>query len=164
MKKTATRKSARAGHAAAFTLANHPFYLFTQIFWARGREINAGLAEFGLDYQRWRVLAVLNEFPDCTMQLLADTAGVDRTTLAHTVKLMVEERLIIKTQRESDRRSVVLSLTGKGQKVLDAILPSVIATNERCFAGFSTKEIAELMNQLRRILSNLRDDRFPQKS
>lgn len=161
MKKLATRKSPEAGHAATFTLANHPFYLFTQIFWARGREINARLANFDLDYQRWRVLAVLNEFPDCTMQLLADTAGVDRTTLTHTVKLMIEERLISKNQRESDRRSVVLSLTGKGRKVLDAILPSVIATNERCFAGFSSKEMTAFMSQLRRILGNLRDGSLP---
>lgn len=147
--------------AATFTLANHPFYLFSQIFLARGREINHRLARFDLDYQRWRVLAVLNEFPDCTMQFLADTAGVDRTTLTHTVQLMIAEYLVTKTQRETDRRSVVLSLTSKGRRALRTILPAIVATNERCFAGFSDAEMSHFMDQLRRILSNLREGNLP---
>lgn len=159
--KTSTRQKRVKAKAVAFTLANHPFYLFTQIFLARGREINNRLAPFSLDYQRWRVLAVLNEFPDCTMQFLAATAGVDRTTLTHTVHLMIAESLVTKTQRESDRRSVVLSLTSKGHKKLRAILPTIIATNERCFAGFSDKALIHFMDQLRRIFSNLRDGYLP---
>lgn len=157
MKKPSRGKVRAIGNAATFTLANHPFYLFTQIFSARGREINLRLARFDLDYQRWRVLAVLNEFPDCTMQFLADTAGVDRTTLTHTVRLMIEERLVTKTQRETDRRSVVLSLTKMGQKMLRNILPTVVATNKHCFAGFSDAEMNHFMDQLRRIFGNLRD-------
>jgi DNA-binding MarR family transcriptional regulator len=156
---------------ATFTLANHPFYLFTQIVSARGREINHRLAPFDLDHQRWRVLAVLNEFPDCTMQFLADTAGVDRTTLTHTVQLMIRGNLVTKTQRETDRRSVVLSLTSRGRRTLQSILPEIVATNERCFAGFSAAEMNHFMDQLRRIFSNLREsnlpvlvDRRPQKS
>jgi DNA-binding MarR family transcriptional regulator len=170
--KRATKRGSRVKvHTASFTLANHPFYLFTQIFLARGRELNHSLAPFDLDYQRWRVLAVLNEFPDCTMQFLADTAGVDRTTLTHTVQLMIKEHLVTKTQRETDRRSVVLSLTSRGRRTLRTILPTIVATNERCFAGFSAAEMNHFMDQLRRIFSNLREgnlpvlvDKRPQKS
>jgi DNA-binding MarR family transcriptional regulator len=144
-----------------FSLINHPFYLFNQIFLARGREINQDLAAYDLDYQKWRVLVVLNEFPDCTMLSLAETAGVDRTTLTHTVRLMIEVGLVSKVERESDRRSVALSLTNKGRKALRAILPAMIAINERCFADFSKAEMNQFMGQLRRIFKNLTNGGLP---
>lgn len=149
----------RRGDTENFSLRNHPFYLFNQIFLVRGREINRGLARFNVDYQRWRVLVVLNEFPDCTMQFLAETAGVDRTTLTHTVRLMIGEGLITRVERASDRRSVQLSLTNNGRRRLRSIFPEMIAINKRCFAGFSDAELSHFMDQLRRIFKNLRNGR-----
>lgn len=147
--------------AESFSLSTHPFYLFNHIFLCRGRQLNSDLARYNLDYPRWRVLAVLNECPDCTMQVLADTAGVDRTTLAHTVRLMIDAKLITKTERKTDRRSVVLSLTEKGRKVFRSILPVVIDINQRCFSGFSREETDLFVNQLRRIIKNIRNGSLP---
>ncbi len=147
--------------AAKFSLTNHPFYLFSHIFLYRGRELNRELLRFDLDYARWRVLGVLNDCPDCTMQLLADTAGVERTTLTHTVRLMTEAGLITKAARVSDRRSVVLSLTSKGAKTLRTILPVINAINERCFDRFTPDEVNLFVAQLKRIIGNLTNGASP---
>lgn len=141
----------------SFSLAHHPFFLFNHIFLYRGRELNRALGEYDLDYSRWRVLSVLNECPNCTMQVLAETAGVDRTSLTHTVRLMVDAGLISKATRQSDRRSVILSLTEQGVNSFAAVLPIIVENSQKCFAGFSNEEVKEFINVLRRVLRNVRD-------
>src|SRR5215470_18719090 len=79
---------------APFRLEAHIFYLFSSILAQRNRALNRELAQFGIDYPRWRVLAVLGQYAGASMLQLAELTSVDRTTLAHTVRLMVSERLI----------------------------------------------------------------------
>ena len=55
------------GAARAFKLEDHLFFYFSQILARRTQAINAGLRPYGLDYPRWRVLAVLQEHPGATM-------------------------------------------------------------------------------------------------
>jgi DNA-binding MarR family transcriptional regulator len=100
--------------AQSFDLDSHIFYLFGQIFGHRNAALNRELRQFEIDYPRWRVLALLGQRPDCSMLDLADGTAVDRTTLAYTVRNMVEEGLVRRAPRPSDRRSVVLGLTPRG--------------------------------------------------
>lgn len=147
----------RAGADKEFSLDNHIFYLFGQIFGHRNVALNRALRQFGIDYTRWRVLAVLSERPDCSMLDLADRTAVDRTTLAYTVRNMVEEGLVRRAPRPSDRRSVVLGLTPRGNRVLKKILPTVLSINDRCLSGFEEQEIKSLFAQLRRIIENIKE-------
>lgn len=140
-----------------FTLERHPFYLFNHIFLQRGRELNRILVKHNVDYPQWRVLAVLRDWPDCTMQTLSEKAGVDRTTLTHTVRLLIDAGLIKKATRSTDRRSVVLSLTEQGMETAKDVLPEILAVSEKCFAGFTDEEIEQFMATLMRIISNMRD-------
>lgn len=140
-----------------FQLEQHPFYWFTYIVMLRGRELNRTLAEYDLDYARWRALAVLKERPGCTMQSLSEYSGVDRTTLTHTVRLMIDAGLVLKTRRESDRRSVVLSLTPAGKTKLEQVLPFIMSNNEKCFAGVEEDELAGFLKTLRSIIDNIRE-------
>lgn len=155
---TALTKAARTGAAAEtdeFRLDGHIFYLFSRILATRNRNLNAELGRHGLDYPRWRVMAVLNEHPGCSMLQLAEHTSVDRTTLAHTVGMMVEEQLVGREKRSSDRRSVVLALTPRGRRVLRQILPAVMKQNERALAGFSAAEADKLRAHLQRMFRNI---------
>jgi len=146
----------REAAPAPFRLERHLFYYFTQILARRQRALNLELRRFGLDYSRWRVMAVLNEHAGCSMQLLAELTSVDRTTLTHTLRLMEGEALIARQARASDRRSVEVSLTLYGRKTLKQILPTVLAQTERAFAGFGAAEIERLRRQLARMVDNLK--------
>src|SRR5579885_340582 len=119
----------RVASEKEFRLESHIFYLFGQIFGHRNAVLNRELRQFGVDYPRWRVLAVLSERPDCSMLELADGTAVDRTTLAYTIRNMVEEGLVRRATRPSDRRSVVLGLTPRGNLILRRILPTVVEIN-----------------------------------
>jgi MarR family transcriptional regulator for hemolysin len=101
------------------------------------------------------VLAVLQEHSGATMGRLADLTSVDRTTLTRTLGLMEEARLVARQERESDRRSLVISLTPKGRRLFARILPLTLAETDRALTGFSPAEIGALRDRLKRIADNL---------
>ena len=140
---------------ADFRLETHAFYWFSQILSRRNRVLNGELRRFNLDYPRWRVMAVLNEHPGCSMQQLAEHTGVDRTTLAHTVALMARQGLLTKRARKTDRRSIMLDLTPHGRSLLDRILPTVLALSHQSQSGFTATEMRTLFKLLQRMADNI---------
>ncbi len=144
------------GAVSAFRLEDHLFFYFSQVLALRTRAINARLRPFGLDCSRWRVLAVLHEHSGATMGRLADLTSVDRTTLTRTLGLMEKAGLVARRERESDRRSLAISLTAKGRRQFARILPLTLAETDRALTGFSSKEIETLRNRLKRMADNLR--------
>ena len=140
----------------AFRLEDHLFFHFSQILARRTRAINARLRPYGVDYTRWRVLAVLQEHSGATMGRLADLTSVDRTTLTRTLGLMEKAGFVTRRERKNDRRSLAISLTTKGRRMFARILPLTLAETDRAVSGFSSEEIGTLRDRLRRMADNLR--------
>lgn len=157
----ATRRLARGAVAAAppaFDLEAHIFYLFTQIFGRRNRHLAEQLKPFRVTVPKWRVLAVLHERPNCTMNRLSDLATVDRTTLTRTLDQMVRDGLVARRADARDRRSLRLHLTAKGVEAFDLVLPRVIEENERAMRGLSARDLASFRATLHRMVRNLDPD------
>ena len=144
------------GEARAFRLDDHLFFHFSQILARRTRALNERLRPYGLDYPRWRVLAVLQEHSGATMGRLADLTSVDRTTLTRTLGLMEKAGLLVRRERESDRRSLSISLTAKGRRLFERILPLALLETDRALTGFSSEEIGALRDRLKRMADNLK--------
>ena len=89
------------------------------------------------------------------MGRLADLTSVDRTTLTRTLGLMEKAGLLARQERESDRRSLSISLTVKGRRVFARILPLALAETDRALAGFSPEEVDALRDRLRQMARNL---------
>lgn len=149
-------RAAGEGRARAFRLEDHLFFHFSQILARRTRALNERLRPYGLDYSRWRVLAVLQEHSGATMGRLADLTSVDRTTLTRTLGLMEKAGLVVRRERESDRRSLAISLTAKGRRLFARILPLTLSETARALTGFSSEEIGVIRDRLRRMADNLR--------
>ena len=101
---------------------------------------------------------MLSDQPGCSMQQLAETTAVDRTTLTHTLRLMESEGLILREQRPTDRRSVALQLSDLGQARLEQILPTVLKQTDLALSGFSIAEAEALRGELARIVENLKEE------
>ncbi len=143
---------------AGFTLDGHIFYLFTQIFGRRNRDLAAKLAPMRITVPKWRILAVLQEWPDSSMNRLAELTTVDRTTLTRTLDQMVRDGLVERREHAEDRRSLRLRLTARGADAFALVLPSVAEQNERAVAGLSVGERAALVALLHRMVRNLDPD------
>lgn len=147
----------RGGRPRRFRLEDHLFFYFSQILARRTRQINRDLAAFGLDYGRWRVMAVLHDQGVCTMGRLADLSSVERTTLTRTVGQMEAEGLVSRESGPGDRRRVSLALTARGADLFGRILPIVLARTDRALTGFAEEEAQALRGQLRRMADNLKE-------
>jgi DNA-binding MarR family transcriptional regulator len=152
---TAPLSRRRPGARRRFRLEDHVFFYFSQILARRTRAINRDLAEFALDYSRWRVMAVLHDQGACSMGRLAELSSVDRTTLTRTVGQMESEDLVSREIGAGDRRRIWLSLTPHGAELFCRILPIVLALTDRALAGFTASEAQTLRAQLRRMADNL---------
>jgi DNA-binding MarR family transcriptional regulator len=146
----------KKNRSTGFRMEKHPFFWFGQIFGLRNRALNRELRPYDLDYQRMKVLGVLDEVPGCSMLRLADLTAVDRTSLTHTVQLLIDKGLLKRRESESDRRSVVLELTAAGHKAFKRVAPLILKMNKQTFGGFSAGEIDVIMDQLRRMADNLK--------
>jgi DNA-binding MarR family transcriptional regulator len=153
--------TATLADAPAFDLPKHVFFLVTQLMARRNRALAAQLKPLGLTVQKWRVIAVLDHTPGCTMGELADLTSVDRTTLTRTLDQLVEEKLVDRRAAAHDRRTMRLALTNKGAALLGRVLPLVIEQNERAVRGFSAAEIERFRSDLRRMFDNLDNGERP---
>jgi DNA-binding MarR family transcriptional regulator len=141
-----------------FHLESHVFFLFTQIFGRRNRQLTEALKPLAISIPQWRVLAVLHERPDLTMNQLSDLATVDRTTLTRALDNMVRRKLVERHADAKDRRSIRLRLTTTGSAAFFKVLPRVIEQNERALSGFTKSEGAALRAMLHRMVDNLEGD------
>ncbi len=141
-----------------FHLESHVFFLFTQIFGRRNKQLTDALKPLAISIPQWRVLAVLHDRPDLTMNQLSDLATVDRTTLTRALDNMVRRKLVERHADAQDRRSIRLRLTGTGTAAFFRVLPRVVEQNERALAGFTKSEGAALRAMLHRMVDNLEGD------
>ena len=156
MSATARPSAPAEDRPLAFNLEKHVFFHVSQVLARRNKALNTELRRFGIDFSRWRVLAVLNEHAGCSMLELAEFSAVDRTTLAHTVRLMSEEGLVSRARFSRDKRRSVLELTTRGRDLLQDILPLVEAQTARALTGLTRAETETLRSLLARIAKNLR--------
>jgi DNA-binding MarR family transcriptional regulator len=139
----------------AFRLDDHIFFLFTQIFGRRNRQLAAKLKPLAVTVPQWRILAVLHERAGSTMNELADLTTVDRTTLTRALDRMVRGDLVTRRSNAHDGRSIRLYLTTAGEAAFRRVLPRVLEQNERAVRGFSAAELAALRTMLHRMIGSL---------
>jgi len=81
--------------------------------------IRSMLVKSDITEQQWRILRVLSEHGPLDASTVADRASLLVPSLTRTATSMRERGLIKQQQDQSDRRRQTLSITSKGQRVID---------------------------------------------
>jgi DNA-binding MarR family transcriptional regulator len=110
--------------------------------------------EIGISPGLFGVLVVIGENPGLTQQALADAAHLDRSTVV-TVIDKLEGRGLVE-RRAADRRSNGLFLADKGAALLRGLKRKVAQHERRVVQNLSTRERAQLVALLQRILPQRR--------
>jgi len=95
--------------------------------------------ERGLNYKpRYTpVMKAIANFSPCTINDIADHAGITQPAATQTVKVMVDNNLIEMKRSDSDARKKYLTFTGYGKEVLKEV--------EKCWSA--TDLAADLLNK-----------------
>lgn len=90
--------------------------------WAMVRHhIRATAAErYGLTFEQFHILRHVKKGRR-TISQLAEAKNITRPAVSQAVELLVNKRLLMRTQEVDDRRFVTLSLTQAGESLLEAV-------------------------------------------
>ncbi len=75
----------------------------------------------GLSVVQCHTVINLGDAGTATIGQMAERMGVDKSTLSRTMDGLVEKKLVTRTPHPEDRRSLLVSLTLKGQQICDQL-------------------------------------------
>ena len=90
---------------------------------ALARRFDDALRPIGLTNGQFSLMTSLNRPEPPDMGAVASLLGMDRTTLTAALKPLQRRRLIKVTMDQADRRSLVMTLTPKGLRLLARAVP-----------------------------------------
>ena len=122
-----------------------------------GYRLSQGLAKsiagLGSDL-RPREFAVLNrlhQYGTLTQTQLAEMTYRDKPAMTRMIDRLIERQLVTKAMAEGDRRAFMVSLTPKGEKLRDAIVPLTVEMLEAACRGISPADLATTVATLKKI-------------
>lgn len=100
---------------------------------------------------RFAVLALIGENPGISQTALGRAAGRDKSTLTPALNDLARRALVKRRRVASDRRSYALSLTPKGERLLEALALHARAHDRLLDEIVGLKHKAEFIRTLRRL-------------
>lgn len=121
-------------------------------------EMNKTFASHGLNGASFDVLAtLLRSGPPHALspnQLLA-TMMVTSGTMTNRIDQLEKDDLVARVRNQNDKRSVLVQLTAKGQRTVDAAVTDHVETQKRLVDGVSLEDRASLNELLQGYLSDI---------
>lgn len=142
-------------------MSDYPMFYLATIREQNARNVGRALAPLGMSPTEWRVLNLLSEQVERTVNDVAELAVIDRSKASRTIAQLTQRGWVARQEPESDRRKAELRLTDQGAEVTiqaRGIMRIVYAMNVE---GMSEDEQATLMRLLRRMQENvMRAERY----
>lgn len=107
--------------------------------------------EYKMRPGRFAVLVLIGENPGISQTALGRAAGRDKSTLTPALNDLVRRALVKRRRVASDRRSYALSLTAKGERLLEALTLHARAHDRLLDDIVGLKHKAEFIRTLRRL-------------
>lgn len=101
---------------------------------------NEALSPFGLSLRTFAVLAAIEAGAARSQLEIAQTVGLDKTTLVATIDDLERRGLVQRTPDPADRRARILAATADGRELFERAAATLRATDERIFAEMAPDE------------------------
>ena len=116
------------------------------------------ISRANLTTAQWFFLRALWENDGVAQRELSNSVGLTESTTVAALKIMEKNRLVKRKRDPRDSRRIIVSLTAKGRKLEDELLPDVLDINRIIHQGISVKEIKSLQKQLRELRARLDEE------
>jgi DNA-binding MarR family transcriptional regulator len=110
------------------------------------------LTALDISVAQWVVLRTLYGAKTLTLNQTARTVGVDKSSLSRMVERLVQRKLVRRLEGK-DRRSIGLSLTHAGKKLVPKLAQLADENDSSFFHLLSTKQRDEFLNTIKQLLS-----------
>ena len=134
--------------------------LLSQVHQVCGRVWNKILREndmADLEGARRRIIFALWGRDDVPIKTLCEKTSLDKSTLTGIIDRLERDGYITKKPSELDKRSTLISLTGKEQEFAQKVQKVSNQMNKIFYKGFTNEEILLFDSMLERILANCKE-------
>jgi DNA-binding MarR family transcriptional regulator len=134
--------------------------LFRRINYIIFRKSRNVLSEFGITPPQFSTLSTVSYHDGITMGELCDHLYLTSATVTGLVDRLEERNLVLRERDTDDRRVIRLRITPLGRDVLEKSVEARRAVLVTYVEGLTMDEKADLIDLLRKLLSNLTDRRW----
>lgn len=103
----------------------------------------------------WTVISSLSNKKQCTQNDLANITGKNKVFIKRLIDELEEKDLVQRKIHNSDKRFNQITITEKGRKKYERLLPIVESTLDEVFKDFNEIEVNTLLRLLRNVAYNL---------
>ena len=135
------------------------FYMIYQLHNRREAAVEKVLKTIDLPMSLWRALLTVQRMEPCTMNELARSTTMDRTSLTRTLDNMEDLGLITRTTPPQDRRQVLVALTEAGREAYERGYRAVTEWNRAALEGLPNDQLTALKTALDAVLMSAMDDK-----
>jgi len=96
--------------------------------------------KFSLTLPEWRMIAVLGEESNLSAAEVSHRTAMDKVAVSRAVKNLLASGRLERHFSNDDRRRSVLSLSDRGRKVYQKVLPLALSYEVRLLSGLSAEE------------------------
>jgi DNA-binding MarR family transcriptional regulator len=122
---------------------------------------HARFGDSGLSPGLYCVLAVIGSNPGVRTSALGDTLLIKRSNMTKLVDALERRGLVRRQPSQLDRRSVELSLTAAGHRLIEAIKPDILAHEAFALSALSIHERRIFVGLLGKLNEGMRTLRLP---
>ena len=110
---------------------------------------------FGIGVAEWRLMTMLANEPELTLQVVADATGVDKSAISRAENALARGGHVASRPDPADPRRKLLQLTSAGRELHDRVLDVALAREARLLRDLDAGERRVLLDLLRRLLANV---------
>lgn len=129
-------------------------YWMTRLARAIEADVEARLKKYDVTRASWVILSAIKHHDVSTPAALASFIGIHRAAMTRHLDRIEKQELIIRDRSSSDRRSVNLKLTPKGERLVPELAAESWATNAKFSSGLTESENNTLQALIKRMLAN----------
>lgn len=112
------------------------------------------LEKKGVTRIQWIALYYIGKNGTLNQNELASYMDIKGSTVARLIDRMERDELVCRVKDENDRRATILSLTEKGEKYREELLPEGQIFSDEVMSGISVEELEIFNSVMNRMLEN----------
>jgi MarR family transcriptional regulator, organic hydroperoxide resistance regulator len=138
-------------------LVLHDFlpYLLNRAGVRVGSYFSREIERFGATLPMWRVLIALWSNGDDRLGGLSARTSIENSTLSRLLVAMQRKGLIVRRRSNADGRALRLTLTPRGRRLTERIIPIALHYEDVAMRGLSAGDCAQLKLLLAKVYDNL---------
>ena len=130
-------------------------YLLMKSHAMLSKKVLSEAGKLGLTSGQPKVLDFLLKYKEADQKTIAAYCEIEQATVGSILLRMEKAGLVLRRNREGNRRSLYVSLTDKGQKAAEKMMDVFRREEEKAVSGLSTEEVDTLKNILLKLCGSI---------